>query len=132
MQRKETKFSRINPVAVITALVAMSIVVFYFFVDPENTRIMPRCVFHVVTGFNCAGCGAQRMLHALLHFDFGSAFHANPFLFLSIPVVLFLVWLEMYRKRYSALYSRIYTPPFIVAAGILLILWTVIRNIIGV
>ena len=45
------------------------------------------CVFHVVTGLKCPGCGVSRMCLALLRFDFAAAFHANAAIFLLLPLM---------------------------------------------
>lgn len=106
--------------------------VVYFLVDPSETRWMPQCPVHMLTGLQCPGCGAQRLIHALLHGDIGAAWHANAFLLLSIPGIAFLGWLEMGRRRHAALYARVYSTPVIVAIGILLVAWGVGRNLIGI
>lgn len=41
----------------------------YFIFDPAVTRWAPKCMFRVLTGYDCPGCGSQRALHALLHAD---------------------------------------------------------------
>lgn len=45
------------------------------------------CPFHLVTGFDCPGCGVTRMAVALLHGDFLAAWQANPALLLALPVL---------------------------------------------
>lgn len=36
------------------------------------------CLFHLVTGLQCPGCGVSRMLLCLLRLDFSGAWEANP------------------------------------------------------
>ena len=45
------------------------------------------CLFHAVTGLDCPGCGATRMLLALAAFDFRGAFRANPWLLVTGPLL---------------------------------------------
>ncbi|MEL1265471.1 DUF2752 domain-containing protein [Pseudoxanthomonas putridarboris] len=47
----------------------------------------PACMFKALTGLYCAGCGATRALHALLHGDVRAAFSMNPLLVLVLPVL---------------------------------------------
>ena len=105
---------------------------FYFFFDPMTTFFMPRCVFHEITGLQCMGCGAQRMIHALLHGDVGGAFRANAFLVLALPFLAFLAWLELNRKSHPRLYARIFTTKLIWATGGALALWLVLRNVLTI
>lgn len=104
---------------------------FYYVFDPVETDFMPRCVFHRLTGLQCVGCGSQRMFHALLHGDLSGAVEANAFVTFSLPAIIFLIWVEAYRKRYPGLYKRVYSPALIAMAGISLISWMIVRNIAG-
>ena len=53
---------------------------------PAETRFYPRCIFHVVTGLECPGCGSLRAAHSVLHGDFATAFRLNPLLFVLLPL----------------------------------------------
>lgn len=44
------------------------------------------CVFHLVTGLSCPGCGVSRMFMALLRLDFGAAWEANPAILALLPL----------------------------------------------
>lgn len=104
----------------------------YFLFDPLSTVWMPKCVFHEVTGFQCMGCGSQRMLHALLHGDLAGAMRANMFLFFSLPVILFLLFTELWRKRFPGLYRKIYSVPMIITTAAMLGAWLLVRNMLGI
>jgi hypothetical protein len=56
---------------------------------PTETPIYPPCVFHLVTGLHCPGCGATRCAHALLHGDLPQALAYNPLLVLLLPLIAF-------------------------------------------
>ena len=48
------------------------------------------CLFHLVTGLQCPGCGITRMIGALARADLAGAFHANAALTLLLPVLAVL------------------------------------------
>ncbi|MBE6665686.1 MAG: DUF2752 domain-containing protein [Ruminococcaceae bacterium] len=68
-----------------------------YFVFTTVTKIGIPCPFRLVTGFLCPGCGISRMMIALANFDFVSAFHHNPFILLTSPIILFIVVYSDYR-----------------------------------
>lgn len=68
--------------AVLGAVAAL--VVLYRFAPTEH-RFYPQCPLHVLTGWDCPGCGGLRAAHALLHGEVRAAFQFNPLLFLLAP-----------------------------------------------
>ncbi|MDP4584859.1 MAG: DUF2752 domain-containing protein [Verrucomicrobiales bacterium] len=52
-------------------------------------RFLPRCGFHMVTGFHCPGCGNTRASHALLHGDVAGAMRQNALFVIALPFLLF-------------------------------------------
>jgi hypothetical protein len=63
---------------------------FLYAVDPNRHAIYPQCLFYKTTGFYCAGCGATRALHALLHRRFFEALHDNALLVAVLPLGIWL------------------------------------------
>lgn len=112
--------------------IAGAILLFYYLVDPVQSRFIPQCLFHRFTGLQCVGCGSQRVLHALMHGDFAGAFRANALLVVSIPFLICLVLLEINRKRYPGLYAGVHNKWFIITVGGVMILWMIIRNLLGI
>lgn len=113
-------------------LVLLGGAVFYYLFDPMESRFMPQCLFHRVTGLQCMGCGSQRMIHALLHGDIAGAFAANAFGLVLLPFIVFMIWTETQRTKRPRLYQKVFSPIAITTLIILLILWLVVRNILGV
>ncbi len=70
--------------------------VLFFFLDPGEHALFPRCPFHLLTGYYCPGCGSQRAIHNLLHLDFAGAAGNNV---LVIPTVALVI----YSCTYSSL-----------------------------
>ena len=52
-----------------------------------KTRLGIPCLFHLVTGWQCPGCGVSRMCLALLRLDFRAAFRANAAIFCLLPLM---------------------------------------------
>ena len=73
-----------------TALVVLAGFIYYVFIRITGLGIP--CVFNLVTGLNCPGCGTSRMVLAVLRFDFNAAFSFQPVLFCaSIPLMVCFV-----------------------------------------
>lgn len=88
------------------------------------------CVFHLITGLYCPGCGTGRMFFAILRLDFYAAFRANPYVFVLIPIftIYFFAEIRAYLKGQPRKVSRAeYTFFIFVLAG--LIIFGVLRNI---
>ena len=45
------------------------------------------CVFHLITGLECPGCGSTRMLVSMTKLEFAEAFHYNPAIFCMLPLM---------------------------------------------
>ena len=64
---------------------------YVFIFEPGRTGFFPACLFRVLTGFACPGCGSTRGLHALLHGDVITAFKFNPFMVLALPFLFYVL-----------------------------------------
>lgn len=115
-------------VACVAAAAAVAAV--YFAVDPMQAPWMPKCMLHVVTGFDCPGCGSQRALHALLHGDLPGAFRANALLLAMIPYILLILYAELFRERVPRLFRAVYSQAAIIAVVAVVMAWGVVRNFI--
>lgn len=85
----------------------------------------PTCPFHLLTGWNCPGCGGLRMTHDLLHGDVGAAIVDNVFLLVGLPMLA--LWLILRWRSGRRLMPKSAVATVIVAAAT----WTVIRNLPG-
>jgi hypothetical protein len=83
------------PFLLAAALAAPALLVLYLF-DPARFGFYPVCYFHLLTGWQCPGCGALRALHQLLHGHLAAAFRFNPLLVLSLPP---LAWFALRSAR---------------------------------
>ena len=64
------------------------LIAIYYLVDPAGQKWFPKCPFYWLTGYKCPGCGSQRVVHHLLHFDLEGALRANALLVIALPYIL--------------------------------------------
>lgn len=84
---------------VITSIgAAIGAVILYHF-PPTPHSFYPPCLFHMVTGLQCPGCGATRAVYHLLHGDVAGAFRFNQLLFVLMPFLAVVVgWPQVVTK----------------------------------
>ncbi|MBQ7855956.1 MAG: DUF2752 domain-containing protein [Alistipes sp.] len=101
----------------------------YFFIDPSTSPFVPKCIFKVITGYDCPSCGVQRAVHAILHGEFVSALKLNPFIFVLSPYLLALLYTSLSKSALSQR-LRFYTHHHVTIYIYLFlyIAWGVIRN----
>jgi hypothetical protein len=64
---------------------------FLYMVDPNRHAVYPQCLFYNATGVYCAGCGATRAIHALLHGRVIEALHDNALFVATLPLFLYVI-----------------------------------------
>lgn len=101
----------------------------YFFVDPAESHLAPKCIVRTLTGYDCPSCGGQRALHALLNGRVGEAIMFNPFLVLAVPYVLLLAYSLLSRSGFAKRVGRVVRHPIAIWGYVALyFLWWVVRN----
>lgn len=105
---------------------------YYFHFNPTtDTSNFVSCPSKTFFGLNCPGCGSQRMIHHLLHFDFGQAFRYNPLLFITLPFVLFILLQSLVNFIFGTAYRTklFYNNTFVWFVFGLLMVYAVLRNL---
>ncbi len=96
------------------------------------SRLLPRCSFHVLTGWHCPGCGNTRAAHALLNGDPAGAIRQNALFVTGFPFLLFWAvrsWMEwVYPHRLLPLPIR-WRPGFTYTIVVVVLIFGVLRNI---
>jgi hypothetical protein len=97
--------------------------------DPNDADSpLPQCLFRLLTGLYCPGCGITRALHALLHADFATAWAMNPMIVLMLALLPAMAWHQLGRQpALPAAFSRVLVNPKAWIA--LLIAFGVLRNL---
>ena len=119
---------------ILWGVLIMGCIVVYLFFDPTKNGWMPKCPFHLLTGWNCPACGLQRALHALLHGRFAEALSYNYFFVVSIPYVIALLVAEVLKRipRGDNFIRAVEHPVLARVYIILFIVWGIIRNLLQV
>ena len=107
--------------------------IIYYRFNPAASAVFPKCPFLLITGLKCPGCGSQRAIHALLHFDFGGAFGHNALLLISLPYIALLLvgYMIRYARPQSAFFLRIQRTAIIWTYFALVVVFWISRNILG-
>ena len=91
------------------------------------------CLFNLITrGLKCPACGVTHMIMAAVKFDLSLAYSCNPFLFLTSPIILFLIGYSEYKYVKTGSYDIGAVKYIVWAELILAIAFGVVRNIIGI
>lgn len=113
--------------AVVIAVTAA--VAFLYYEHDPSSPVAPKCMFRLLTGYDCPGCGSQRALHALLHGRIGEAWGLNPYIFFAVPAGLAFIAVEAVRKSYPRLHRAVINPLSITAVLVATLAWWVLRNL---
>lgn len=116
-------------VAVIVAVMLLG--VFYANTTPES-GLYPRCVFKMLTGLSCPGCGSQRAIHSMLGGDFEAAFRHNALFVVELPLIALLLSARLLGSRAPKLNRLLSARFFILFILATIIIWTIVRNIFDV
>ncbi len=111
-------------------IAAGSLLFIYYGINPEQSVWMPKCSFKMLTGLDCPACGSQRAMHAFLNGEFTKAMMFNPFLILSIPYFIAVIYTTFGRSRFAIALCRYVQHKYTIwGYAILFMVWWVARNI---
>ena len=120
--------SRAKKVAILCVLLLTAGILYAFFMTWTHWGIP--CVFHLLTGLKCPGCGVSQMCLALLHLDFGAAFRANAAICCLLPIMAVVAGRLAYVYiRYGRREDRAATILIDGMIGILVV-FGIVRNIV--
>ena len=116
---------------IIKYLILLSIFITYYIINKYTGFYIP-CIFRLITGFKCPGCGITHLLFYLFNFDFYNAFKSNPLVFIYLPFIIayFLYYDYLYiLDKKDKFMGKIPNYLWIIIVCITLI-YGVLRNII--
>ena len=104
---------------------------FAYFLWVLATDIYIPCLFNLITGFKCPGCGISHMIVAFCRLDFRTAFLYNPLLFFILPIlIIFYIVDRIYYicTGNRIIYGKKVTIFCYVLIALIIIFW-IVRNI---
>lgn len=118
---------RLKMTAVWCALALGSTYLYLF--NPAAGAGYPACPFRMITGLQCPGCGSLRGLHQLLHGHPLATFKLNPLLVLTLPFLLYLLFLSTRAAITGRPQAKFFIPANLIWAflGVVLFFW-IFRN----
>lgn len=96
----------------------------YFFYNPSKFDFFPKCPLYKTTGIYCPGCGSQRAIHDIVHFNLTEALSHNLLAVTIIPIALFSYL--FFRNFYNKV---IYHPKTPWVFFVLVLLFWILRNL---
>jgi len=103
---------------------------FYFSIDPNEVDFMLKCPLYRTTGVYCPGCGSQRAIHHLLHFDLIKAAHNNMLLLLGLLSAVYHYSIQFINKYFNKNLKSIFdTKKNLLIALLIDTLFWLLRNI---
>lgn len=113
---------------IVVAVILLSII--YYFLDPGELIIFPKCFFFSLTGWYCPGCGSQRAIHHLLHLNLNEVVTNNMLILPGFLLIGYHYSYQAANRKFNltlpnVLYKR--STPWLIFA-IVLGYW-IIRNL---
>ncbi len=122
---------RVKRVVILTTLFVVLGLLYALFVSTMHWAIP--CVFRVITGLKCPGCGITHAVMNLLRLDWIDAYYENRMIY---PIIVFTIWVYLWTTVHYIRTGNVRLGtgcrPIEVAFLISLLLWGIIRNITGV
>jgi len=109
--------------------VGMILAILYFYFNPSTT-FFPKCPLYTTTGIYCPGCGSQRALHNLLHFNFKEIIQYNMLFLAGIILGVYHYSIFainfFFSKNFKSILSHKKAP---IVLFLLVIIFWILRNI---
>jgi uncharacterized protein DUF2752 len=119
---------KLKNIGLFIAVVALAML--YFFVNPSELNILPKCPLYITTGIYCPGCGSQRATHHFLHFNFKGVLQQNVLYFIGLLFIgyhLIITSLNLFLKK--KIYNYVNHPKTPLIIIIVIILFWIARNL---
>lgn len=86
-----------HPKKIIILMIMLLFFIYLYIKNPVEGPICP-CMFNIVTGLYCPGCGMTRAVHSLLHFKFYQAVRYNILIILIPPLLIIYLFMDYVGK----------------------------------
>ncbi len=115
---------------ILIGIVLALILYLYYFYNPGLEIYFPKCPFYSLTGLYCPGCGSQRALHQLLHFNILETLNYNALYILGLFSIGYNVAIKGINQYFNkSYYNYLYHPKTPIIIGIIICMFWFSRNI---
>ena len=103
---------------IVLAVLLIGIGAVYFYLhDPTTVTWYPKCTTYQLTGLLCPGCGITRAAYNAIHGNIVRSLQCNALAYLTV------IWLAI------LIYSKKYTLHLSISYAVIVIAYTVLRNL---
>lgn len=117
---------------IFTGVAIIVLFILFKLYNPYQDHLFPKCPFYSITGLKCPLCGSQRAIYNLFKLDFISAFKENMLLVISIPYIMFLIYMRNFRykdQKYLIISKILYDTKSIYIISLIIVCFCIFRNI---
>lgn len=111
---------------IVLGVLSIGAILLYFYFNPDEGLLFPKCPFYQYAGIYCSGCGSQRAIHDLLHLRLGEAMDHNLLLF---PALFFIIQHSLVKFKYlkgKSFLNYRYSPLILL---VIVLLFMLLRNL---
>ena len=102
-----------------------------FFHTQLQSIVFPKCIFYMLTGLQCPGCGGQRAFYSLINGNVKLAFSYNAYVFFAVPYAISVAYSSFTHGTYSIKLKKLVQSTNMVYAFLFItITWWIIRNLL--
>ena len=109
-------------------IVVIVVLIVYHYFDPTHSIYAPKCLLKMLTGYDCPGCGCQRLLYHWAHGRFLQGWRYNYF----FPVGIVYIALILIGRRIPRLHYLFTSATTIYIFIAMYVLWWVLRNLLHI
>lgn len=85
--------TRVKKVLIVNISLLLILLIYYKFYTITNIGIP--CIFKIITGYKCPGCGITRCIFSLIKLDIKGAFSYNQLVtILIVPFIIYYIYLN--------------------------------------
>ncbi len=119
-----------KPISLLFLIVTFFVLSYFYQYDPNSSEnFFLFCPTKLFFEFDCPLCGGQRYLHYFLNLEIKNAFEANAFLFLTFPIVFYMLIVFLLKPFYILLPNIQINNKIVLFIIFIALLFTVIRNL---
>jgi len=119
-----------NLLVFLIVLLTTSFIALFYFWNPANNIIFPKCLFYSATNLYCPGCGSQRAIHQLLHGNLLTGLKFNYLIGFLVVVLAYQCYVFVaIRYFHRTIKNLLHKPIATKLILVVVILFWVFRNI---